>query len=399
MLDLHAIKFDPVFRARDTASYISGDIPPDILELMDLRGHVMNSCRGPLQRRLARRALRGKSQAEIAAFIRAHMPKDVVAHQQKVAAADGLTFIAPIYFCNFPAILKGWIDRVWTYDFAYGLTSAGWHGDVNGRVPLLHHKRALLMTSTIFDEKSYDDGIRDAITRVIDDWGFRFPALRTSNTCTSTARPPPPPTSCSSTSRRPTNSVATSRSPHLRTTRPQRPEAGLSHHSRHSEQRRGQHHRHRPTSWSGSGCAHDADCARVDGHPLGPGSLTMPAHTNAGSRRQLSEWAANVNAADDGEPLVNPVRTRSGTHCSARVVLVPTRRLGGGESTGRRPRTSPRDARTTVHDQCGLFLRFAELRVDGTRSGTRGLRSWGTAGARASGSLMTVWCALSSLRA
>ena len=177
VLDLHAIKFDPVFRARDTASYISGDIPPDILELMDLRGRVMNSCRGPLQRWLARRALRGKSQAEIAAFIRAHMPKDVVAHQQKVAAADGLAFIAPIYFCNFPAILKGWIDRVWTYDFAYGLTSAGWHGDVNGRVPLLHHKRALIMTSTIFDEKSYDDGIRDAITRVIDDWGFRFPGI------------------------------------------------------------------------------------------------------------------------------------------------------------------------------------------------------------------------------
>ena len=27
VLDLHAIKFDPVLRARDTASYISGDIP------------------------------------------------------------------------------------------------------------------------------------------------------------------------------------------------------------------------------------------------------------------------------------------------------------------------------------------------------------------------------------
>jgi NAD(P)H dehydrogenase (quinone) len=26
-------------------------------------------------------------------------------------------------------------------DFAFGLPSAGWHGDVNGRVPLLHHKR------------------------------------------------------------------------------------------------------------------------------------------------------------------------------------------------------------------------------------------------------------------
>src|SRR4249920_508006 len=65
VVDLHAIKFDPVFRDRDTASYISGDIPEDILELMDLRGHVMESCRWPGQRWLATRALRGKSPAEI----------------------------------------------------------------------------------------------------------------------------------------------------------------------------------------------------------------------------------------------------------------------------------------------------------------------------------------------
>jgi NAD(P)H dehydrogenase (quinone) len=66
---------------------------------------------------------------------------------------------------------------VWTLDFAYGLTSAGWHGDVNGRIPLLHHNRALIMTSTIFDKKAYDDGIRDAIGRVMDDWTFRFPGI------------------------------------------------------------------------------------------------------------------------------------------------------------------------------------------------------------------------------
>jgi NAD(P)H dehydrogenase (quinone) len=178
VIDLYAIKFDPVFRDRDVASYIAADIPGDILELMDLRAQVMNSCRGPLQRRLAARALRGKSPSEIAALIRAQMPKDVLAQQEKVAWADGLAFIAPIHFCNFPAILKGWIDRVWTLDFAFGLTSAGWHGDINGRVPLLHHQRALIMTSTIFDKNAYDDGIRDAIGKVIDEWGFRFPGIQ-----------------------------------------------------------------------------------------------------------------------------------------------------------------------------------------------------------------------------
>ena len=67
---------------------------------------------------------------------------------------------------------------MWTLDFAFGLTSAGWHGDVNGRIPLLHHKRVLIMSSTLFDKNTYDDGIRDAIGKVIDEWGFRFPGIQ-----------------------------------------------------------------------------------------------------------------------------------------------------------------------------------------------------------------------------
>ena len=178
VLDLHAIKFDPVFRDRDVASYTSGTIPEDILELMDLEQRVLRSCRGPVQPFLASRAMRGKSRSEIASMIRSHMPKDVLAQQEKVAAADALAFIAPVHFCSFPSILKGWIDRVFTLDFAFGLTSEGWRGDINGRIPLLDHQRALIMTSTIFDQHAYDDGIRDAIARVIDDWGFRYPGIQ-----------------------------------------------------------------------------------------------------------------------------------------------------------------------------------------------------------------------------
>ena len=213
VIDLYAIKFDPVFRDRDTASYIGGDIPDDILDLMDLRGQVLASCRWPGQRWLAERAMRGKSQSEIATLIRSHMPKDVLEQQAKVASADALAFIAPIHFCNFPSILKGWIDRVWTYDFAFGLTSAGWHGDVNGRIPLLHHQRVLIMTSTIFDKNAYDAGIRDAIGKVIDDWGFRFPGIEDVEHVYFYAATSATPDSCSTTSSKPTNSAATSPGP------------------------------------------------------------------------------------------------------------------------------------------------------------------------------------------
>jgi NAD(P)H dehydrogenase (quinone) len=144
---------------------------------MDPRQRVLDGCRGPAQRWLASRALRGKSPQQVAGFIRGHMPKDARAQQEKVASADGLAVIAPVHFCNFPAILHGWIERVFTYGFAYGLTEAAWHGDVTGRRPLLHHKRALIMTSTLFDEAAYDAGIRDAMDKVIDEWTFRYPGI------------------------------------------------------------------------------------------------------------------------------------------------------------------------------------------------------------------------------
>ena len=41
VVDLYAIKFDPVFRDRDVASYTSGEIPADILDLMDLEQRVL----------------------------------------------------------------------------------------------------------------------------------------------------------------------------------------------------------------------------------------------------------------------------------------------------------------------------------------------------------------------
>ncbi|MFZ2056974.1 MAG: hypothetical protein WAV54_06160 [Acidimicrobiales bacterium] len=67
---------------------------------------------------------------------------------------------------------------VWTYDFAVGLTLARWRGDINGRASLLHHKRALILTSTTFDTDGYDAGVRDGMGSAIDDWGFRFPGVQ-----------------------------------------------------------------------------------------------------------------------------------------------------------------------------------------------------------------------------
>lgn len=38
----------------------------------------------------------------------------------RIERADALIMIFPVWWWSMPAILKGWIDRVWGYGFAYG---------------------------------------------------------------------------------------------------------------------------------------------------------------------------------------------------------------------------------------------------------------------------------------
>ncbi|MER7577336.1 NAD(P)H oxidoreductase [Streptomyces sp. NPDC126514] len=45
---------------------------------------------------------------------------EVHAHMQRILDADVIIAVFPVYWQSVPAILKGWIDRVWNYGFAYG---------------------------------------------------------------------------------------------------------------------------------------------------------------------------------------------------------------------------------------------------------------------------------------
>lgn len=58
--------------------------------------------------------------ADIALFQKtASTPPDVAAEQARVDRADALVLVYPIYWWSFPALLKGWIDRVFTNGWAY----------------------------------------------------------------------------------------------------------------------------------------------------------------------------------------------------------------------------------------------------------------------------------------
>ena len=176
--DLYAEHFDPVFSNLDNAFFADDSVPDDVLERMQLGEKILQAAGGPLRRAVARHWIRGKTPRQIARLVHGRRPKDVLREQDRVAAADALALIAPVYWLGFPAILKGWVERVFTHGFAYRLTPEGWAGDLHGRIPLLHHKKALLMSTTFFGQDVYEPRLKDAMECLIDSWGFRLPGIQ-----------------------------------------------------------------------------------------------------------------------------------------------------------------------------------------------------------------------------
>lgn len=178
-VDLYAIGFDPVHRERDTPSWLTESSPDDMLDGMRLRESLLEAASGPLRRFALRRLIGDRDARGIIRLLRErYQPEDVLAQQQKVAQADALAFIAPVHFLSFPAMLKGWLDRVWTPGFAYDLTAEAWRGDINGRRPKLRHEKALILQTTIFDQLACDAGLRDAMRMVIDEFTLTYPGIK-----------------------------------------------------------------------------------------------------------------------------------------------------------------------------------------------------------------------------
>lgn len=179
VVDLHAIGFDPVLRDADQPNWIDDSVPDDVLAHMNVRQSLLESARNPLRRLMVKWWIGGLDERQIVRRLRRiGGPRDVLEQQARVVRADALAFVCPVYFVGFPAILKGWIERVFTLGFAFGLTPAGWRGDIGGRVPLLTHEKALIIQTTIFDEQSYRARLKDAMTVLVDDFALRYPGIK-----------------------------------------------------------------------------------------------------------------------------------------------------------------------------------------------------------------------------
>lgn len=86
---------------------------------------------------------------------------DVAKEQEKLMAADLLIMHFPLWWFSMPAIMKGWVDRVFAYGFAYG--GGRWYD--NG---VFKGKRACLTVSAGGRASAYEpDGLQGDISNIL----------------------------------------------------------------------------------------------------------------------------------------------------------------------------------------------------------------------------------------
>ncbi len=59
------------------------------------------------------------TKADIAADGPAGPPADVAAEQERIGRADAICLVFPLFWWGMPSMMKGWIDRVWSWGWAY----------------------------------------------------------------------------------------------------------------------------------------------------------------------------------------------------------------------------------------------------------------------------------------
>ncbi|OOW83173.1 NAD(P)H oxidoreductase [Xanthomonas axonopodis pv. clitoriae] len=90
------------------------------------------------------------NQADIALFQQRAAPApDVAAEHARLDRADALVLVFPIYWWSFPALLKGWIDRVFTLGWAFDESADG------KIVKKLQHLDVHLLAIGGADERTY----------------------------------------------------------------------------------------------------------------------------------------------------------------------------------------------------------------------------------------------------
>lgn len=95
------------------------------------------------------------------------MPEDIKKEQELISSADYVHFVFPIWWTGLPAMVKGYIDRVFTYGYAYEMR--------DGNIVGLLNKKLTIVNSHGFPSDYYSSiGMYDAFAHTIVNGIFKF---------------------------------------------------------------------------------------------------------------------------------------------------------------------------------------------------------------------------------
>ena len=110
--------------------------------------------------------------SDFATFQAGQVPEDIKKEQDFIKRADCLIMIHPVWWTGLPAMIKGYIDRVLSYGFAYSVDGQGVHG-------LLTGKKVLCFNTQGTPEGVYESsGMWDAMKMTSDKGIYQFCGLK-----------------------------------------------------------------------------------------------------------------------------------------------------------------------------------------------------------------------------
>lgn len=85
-------------------------------------------------------------------------PDDVAREHERVERADAIVLVHPVYWWSMPALLKGWLDRVLTFGWAFGTEDATALADRD-----MHLVRLGGNSPETYENHGYSQAIRTAV--------------------------------------------------------------------------------------------------------------------------------------------------------------------------------------------------------------------------------------------
>lgn len=110
---------------------------------------------------------------DFVAFQQNRLPADIEEEQQHITWAEHIVVVYPVWWAGLPAILKGYIERVFSYGFAYK------YGEQGNIEQLLNGKAALLISTHGNSEENYrQSGMYEAMKKTSDYGIFEFVGMK-----------------------------------------------------------------------------------------------------------------------------------------------------------------------------------------------------------------------------